>query len=314
MDYGGPRKIMRNKIKHKKITWIDIENPQPSDVEFLREKFHFDPIDMEEINKPTYRPKAEDRDDYIFLVLHFPVYNSKKKATVSCEMEIFITEDHLITLHPLPIPPLKSAFEGCENHTSVAKKYMEKTTGHLLYYLIERLFDSCFPKIDDIAEKIDRIEDHIFQGREKEMVKEISIVQRDILDFRRTLKPQQSVLESLATMQSKVLQKKLQMYFRDIIGSNMRIWNALETHKETIEALKDTNESLLSNKISEIMKILTIMTFFALPLTVVSSYFGMNVFAESSAINHPFTPIAILGAMVLIIVTMIAYFKKKKWL
>lgn len=305
---------MRKQIAHKKLTWIDIENPQTSDTEYLREEFHFDPIDLEEINRQTYRPKAEDRGDYVFIVLHFPVYDSEKQATICSELEIFLTKDVLISVHPTSIPPLESAFEGCNNHNSVTDKYMEKSSGHLLYYLMERLFDSCFPKLDHIAERINKIEDDIFQGKEKEMVKEISIVHRDILDFRKTIKPQQLTLESLATMDSEVLPKKLQPYFRDIIGSNIRAWNALEDHKETIEALKETNESLLSNKISEIMKVLTIISFVTLPLSVISDYFGMSVFNKIPSMNNPSTPLIILTLMIIVEIAMIAYFKRKKWL
>ncbi|MFH1175211.1 MAG: magnesium transporter CorA family protein [bacterium] len=305
---------MRNKVEYKKIVWIDIEKPQPSDTEFLREQFQFNPLDLEEINRPTYRPKAEDHGNYIFIVLHFPIYNPKKKTTVAAELEFFLTKTHLISVHSSAIPPLQTAFEGCCNHSSVVQRYMEKTTGHLLYYLVERLFESCFSKLDNIAEKINKIEDKIFQGKEKEMVKEISIIHRDILDFRRTLKPQEATLESLATMKSSILNGKLQIYFRDTIGSNIRAWNTLENHKETIEVLKSTNESLLSNKISEIMKTLTIVSFLTFPLSVIAGFFGMNVFDGAGYISHPFAPLAILGIMIATTLLMLIYFKAKKWL
>lgn len=305
---------MRNKIQHKNLTWIDIEKPQTSDIEYLRDTFKFDPLDLEEINRLTYRPKADDHGSYIFIVLHFPVYDSEKENTRGAELEIFITKDHLITIHPLAMPPLKSAIEGCKKHISIIERYMGNSTGHLLYFIIERLFDSCFPKLDRIAEKINDVEDHIFNGNEKEMVKEISLAQREVLDFRRALKPQRSILESLAMMDSEILPKKLQPYFRDLIGSNIRVWNTLENHKETIEALKDTNESLLSNKISEIIKILTIVSFTTLPLSVVANYFSMSVFNDIAIMNHPAVPALILAGMAVLTLALLTYFKKKKWL
>jgi len=296
------------------MTWIDIERPQPSDIEYLREIFHFDPLDLEEINRLTYRPKADNHGDYVFIVLHFPVFDPEKNITISSELEMFITKDHLITAHPLPINPLKTAFEGCQEYTSVSERYMGNSTAHLLYYLIERLFDSCFPRLDRIAEKIDSIEDRIFEGEEKEMVKEISLIQREVLDFRRTLKPQRSILESLAIMESEIFPKSLQPYFRDLIGSNIRVWNTLENHKETIKALKDTNESLLSNKISEIMKILTVVSFVTFPLSVIAGFFGMNVFDNVDFMHNPITPPILLAVMLAITIGMLIYFKKKKWL
>jgi len=306
---------MRNKIEYKKVTWIDIEKPQASDIEFLRENFHFNPIDLEEIDRMTYRPKADDHGKYIFIVLHFPYYDTDREITVSSELELFITKTHLITTHPFPIPPLTSAFEGCRNHTSVAERYMGQATGKLLYHLMERLFDACFPKLDRIAERIDEIEQNIFKGREKEMVKEISLIQREVLSLRRILKPQRSILESLATTDNTdILPKKFQIYFRDIIGSNIRVWNALENHKETIEALKDTNESLLSNKIGEIMKVLTVISFVTFPLSVITGFWGMNVFENVSWINSLFVAPAIFVFMILTTVLMITYFKRKRWL
>jgi len=306
---------MRNEIEYKKVTWIDIEKPQASDIEFLREKFHFNPIDLEEIDRMTYRPKADDHGKYIFIVLHFPYYDTAKESTISSELEIFITKTHLITTHPFPIPPLTSAFEGCKNHVSVAERYMGQTTGQLLYHLMNRLFDACFPKLDLIAERIDKIEQDIFKNKEKEMVKEISLVQREVLNLRRILKPQRSILESLATADNaEILPKKFQIYFRDIIGSNIRVWNALENHKETIEALKDTNESLLSNKIGEIMKILTVVSFVTFPLSVITGFWGMNVFENISWINSVLVAPIIFLFMIITMTLMIVYFKRKKWL
>jgi len=172
--------------------------------------------------------------------------------------------------------------------------------------------ESCFPKLDHISQKLDYIEKEIFAEHEKEMVLEISLVKRDILNFRRTMKPQRSVLESLAQKDYRFVDPKLKAYFQDLIGTNIRIWNSLESTKEMIEALEATNNSLLSNKLDLTMKVLTIFSATMLPMTVYS-----NILAMSADIPFGKNPNAFwihLAIMLFVSLITITIFKVRKWL
>lgn len=301
-------------IESKKITWLDIKEPKEEDIEFLRENFDFHPLILEELMPPSVRSKVEAYDGYLYLVFYFPVFDKKTRQTRPRELDILVTKDTLITSHYQSILPLKALFDQCNLYDEAKEKFMNKNAGYLLYYLIDQMLSACLPKLDHITENIEKIEEDIFRGKEKEMVNEISIVKRDILNLSKALKPQKSILESLILKGPELLGKRLKVYLRDLLGDYERVWNNLSSQKEMIDSLQETNESLLSHKISEIIKILTIVSFITFPLAVVAGIFGMNVFANIGFINWPYTFWAIIGIMMLSALIMFAVFKKKRWL
>jgi magnesium transporter len=189
---------------------------------------------------------------------------------------------------------------------------MKESPGALLRYVIEMLFESCFPKLDHISEKLDYIEKEIFADHEKEMVLELSLAKRDILNFRRTMKPQKSVLESLVKTDYRFIEPALKPYFQDLIGTNIRIWNNLESAKETIESLEATNNSLLSNKLDMTMKVLTLFSAILLPLTVYSNVMSMSLNIPLHTNGNAFW--IHIGIMLLVAVFTMTIFKIKKWL
>jgi len=183
---------------------------------------------------------------------------------------------------------------------------------HLLHDIIEVLLDSCFPRLNHIGQKLDYIETQVFADKEKEMVFEISVLKRDILNFRRTLKPQRSILESIVQKNHPFIPTDIKIYFQDLIGTNIRLWNILESQKETIEALEATNNSLLSNKLDLTMKVLTIFSAILLPMTVYSNMLAMSATIPFSGSPHAFWIHA--GFMAIISLTTITIFKIKQWL
>lgn len=301
-------------IKTEKTTWLDIKEPKQEDIKYLKENFDFHPLVLEALIPPSLRSRVEAYDDYLYLVLYFPVFDKQTRRTRPRELDILATKDTLITSHYQTILPLKALFDQCNLYDEAKQKYMKKNPGYLLYYLIEHLLEACLPKLDHITENIEKIEENIFKGKEKEMVTEISIVKRDILNFSKALKPQKSILESLLLKGPEFLGKHLKVYFRDLLADYERVWNNLSSQKEMIESLRETNESLLSNKISEIIKVLTIISFITFPLGVVVGIFGMNVFHNIRFVEWPYTFWIIIGVMILSSLIMFAVFKKKKWL
>lgn len=299
-------------ITFKKITWIDLAKPGADDILYLQENFNIHPLAIEEFVTPTIRPKATQYDNCIFLTVHIPLFDVKSRSTYPGELDILITESHLITGHDSEIYQLSNFFQSLEESEGKRRLFMDKTPAHLLYHLLQILMESCFPKLDHITNNINRIEEEVFNGNEKEMVFEISIVKRDILGFRRTLKPQRSILESIIQKENHLVPQDLKPYFTDLIGTNIRLWNILENSKETIESMEETNNSLLSNKLNHTMKVLTIFSAIMLPMTVYS-----NVLAMSADIPFGKNPSGFwihIGIMGLISFTTISTFKLKKWL
>ena len=300
------------KIKHNNVTWVDFPSPGADDVSYLREHFDIHPLTIEEFFTPTYRPKATSYSNCIFLTIHIPLFDSKNRTTYSGELDIVLTEHHLITGHIDHIFELDTFFGELKKSEEKRTEYMGKTPVHLLYSLLEILLESCFPRLDHIHENLLNIENQVFNGKEKEMVYEISVVKRDILNFRRTLKPQKHIIESLAQMKSPLIPSDLAPYFQDLIGTNIRLWNALESNKETVESMEETNNSLLSNKLDVTMKVLTVFSAVMMPMTVYSNVLAMSTDIPFGKSPHAF--IIHTTIMIMISAFTIITFKLKKWL
>lgn len=299
-------------IRLSKFRWVDFDEPDADDVVKLRKEYDLHPLVVEEFSMPTLRPKAEEYDTCMYLAVHIPLFDEVSRITYPGEIDIVITKDALITSHDHPILQVEELFEKLRNDEAAKEKYLGEGPAFLLRYLLEMLLESCFPKLDHISEKLDHIENEIFAGHEKEMVFEISVVKRDILNFRRTMKPQRSVLESLAQKDFKFIDSKLKPYYQDLIGTNIRVWNTLESAKETIESLEATNNSLLSNKLDMTMKVLTIFSAILLPLTVYS-----NIMSMSTNIPLHSNPLAFwIHVFIMLVIAVFTFlvFKIRKWL
>lgn len=303
-------------IKTKKLTWIDIEKPNEKDVEYLRKNFNLHPKVLEEYLPPIKRAKVEVFEDHIFAILQFPLFKRKSGQISSGELDILITKDTLITSHQEVFPQLKKFFDDCSLHDQIRKEYMNQTPAHLLYYILDKIIDSRLLMLDGIAEKIDMIEEQVFKGKEKEMVEEISKTKRDIFNFREATKPQRTLFENLNKAMVEIFPQfnNLNFLTTEIMGSEREVWNTLENQKEMLEAIEETNNSLLSYKISDIVKILTIVSFITFPLGVVAGIFGMNVFHNVGFVYNPYTYLIIIGIMIIAAGIMVIIFKKKKWL
>jgi len=304
---------MLKSIQYNDIAWVDIKNPKQTDIRYLRENFDFHELVLEELFSHGHRPKVEHHDSYLFLVLYYPSFDKKSKGTLPKELEIIATKTHLITAHTGDILPLAALFEKLQTHEESRREYMSETIGHLLFWIIRGILENTLTKLEHIEQKVEYIEDKIFRGEERKMVFEISVVKRGIIDFRRVLAPQTSVIESLALEGTQFFGPELEPHFQDLRGTFGMIWNDIEEYRETIYALSQTNESLLSTKTNEIIKVLTVFSVASLPLSLLVNIWGMNMK------GMPLTESGvgfwiILGAMGVILVAMFVYFKKKKWL
>jgi magnesium transporter len=303
---------MRKIIKGPKITWVDIQDPTLEDIEYLKQNFKFHPLILGELIPPGHRPKVERYKNYLFMILYYPVHSKEKRETRSRELDIIVTKDVLITSHYKSIVPLRALFDKCNLYPELKKRYMKWNAGYLLYLLLSSLWKSCLVKLDRINARIEAIEGEMFQGKEKEMVQEISVVKTDIINFWRIVEPQGEILDSLSKEGVTFFGERFAPYFSDIVGTYRQAWNSLKTFKETILALEDTNQSLLSTKINEIIRILTVFSVILLPLTLIASIWGMNVFLPFS--NSPTGFGIIITIMVILMGFLIVYFRKKKWL
>jgi len=309
-------KIGMRQIKYNKLTWVDIKGPKEKDLDFLRKTVKLHPSTIHQYLPSLKRSKVESFDNYLFIVFHFPVFSRITRCTVAQELDIILTKNLLITSHKGELPALNDFFNGLLLHDPLRKRYFRKTISHIFFHLLDNLIDSCLPMLDHISENIDNIENQVFKNREKEIVSEICVVKRDIVNFERIIKPQEAVLKVLSEKISKFFprEKTVNFYSEELLSSQREVRRILDIHWEMIHSLDSTNQSLLSYKTSSIMRILTIISFITFPLGVIAGFFGMNIFHNLPFINNPYTFWMVILSMIAVVITMVIYFKKKRWL
>ncbi len=304
-------------VRFGDLRWINIEHPGPAERAWLEEHFEFHPLDYEDVLSRNQRPKIDEYEDYLFIVLYFPVFDKTVGRLNAAELDIFIGPDFLITLPNTQIPPVEYLFERCRTHQDVRAAMLSKGSGYLLYKIVDDSFDYCFPMLRKIGNKLERLEEDIFEGRSEEVVRDISNSKQEIINFRKVIRPQRAVLRDLERTKQRYLAEDLEVYFDDIVDASERIWDMLENFKEVIEALEDTNESVLSHRVNEVLRVLTAFSVIILPLTLLASIFGMNLGLPGGA--DPATGAhtgfwVIVGVMIAVLVAMVGYFRKRGFL
>jgi magnesium transporter len=297
------------------LTWIHLDPPiDPETVNDLRARFGWHPLDVEDVLSKRQRPKVDDYvdDGYLFGVLHFPAYDKNIQRLNAGELDFFIGPDYLVTISNVQLNPVTRLFTRLQEDERMRDNLFSRGSGRLLYEILDDLFDYCFPILDKIAYKLDSIEDDIEDRRSEEIVSDISKVKQEIISFRKIVKPQRPALRLLERHIERFLPEDLELYFDDLVDASERIWDLLDNYKEVVEALESTNESVISHRQNDVLRVLTIFSVVLLPLTLISGIFGMNVLFPGEHTHTAFW--IIVGLMVGTIVSMVAFFKYKRWL
>lgn len=297
-------------LTHNNTTWIDLSSPTKEDIAYVRKNFRIHPIALEEFLTPTIRARATHYGKTLFFTIHVPLFDQKNRRTFPAEIDVILTSNRLITGHHASIIEVTALFEKLRRSPKKREDIMT-TPANLLYILINEVLEACFPRLNHVIQNVDNVEHQISQGKEQEMVQEISVVKRDILNFRRILSPQQSVLESIAATDTTLIPVDLRPYYSDLVGTNRRIWNTIESAKETIESLEDTNNSLLSNKINKKMRIMTFFSVLFIPASLYANIISMH---ESSPFaKSPYGFYIHLSIITTIAIITFVIFRIKKW-
>src|SRR5918996_2268435 len=238
------------------LRWVNIERPSPLECAWLEEQFDFHPLDLEDVLSRNQRPKIDEYDDYLFIVLHFPVFDRNVGRLNAGELDLFVGRDFIVTIPNQPLQPVEYLFERCRQKEELRDQLFSRGSGFVLYRIVDDGFDYCFPMLRKIGNKLDALEDEIFEGRSEDIVRDISNAKQEIINFRKVIRPQRPVLRDLEKLQSRFLTppeegEGLEIYFDDIGDAHERIWDMLENYKEVVQALEESNESYISHRVNE---------------------------------------------------------------
>lgn len=298
------------------LKWIHVVRPDKKDIEYLKNIHNFHNLVLESIENPTFHSLFEEFEDHFFFVAHFPViYRGWEKNDI-VELDFLITKEFVVTVAYQDFKNLEEIIEDVRSNSEIRNHLKTKNSAILLHYIIDKLFSKLLSHLDVVEEELDTIEDLIFQKRSKKktgIVENISNARMDILDFWRTVRPQQAVFKVLSEKVKQIYDNSAEPYFVDLLNTEERIRNIVENQKETIESLHQTNESLMQSSTNNIISLLTIFSTIILPLNFIASVWGMN---------HSFLPLRdgaydfwiVISGMGALAVLMLAVFRKIRWL
>jgi magnesium transporter len=298
-------------VEAEGLRWINIERPRAADRAWLEEHFDFHPLDYEDVFSRNQRPKVDEYEGYLFVVLHFPVYDKRVNRLNAAEVDIFVGPDFLVTLPNEPLPPLEYLFERCRSNEELREDLFGMGAGYLVYKVVDACVDASFPMLRKIGLKLERLEEDIFEERNAEVVRDLSNAKQEIINFRKIVRPQRAALRDLERTK-RYLTGELDIYFDDINDASERVWDMLENFKEVVEGLEATNEAVLSHRLNDVLRVLTAFSVILLPMTLIASIWGMNVHVPGQGTTHAFW--AIIATILVTLIAMVLWFRRRGWL
>lgn len=298
-------------LKVKNTRWVSLVKPSREELQELERQFsQIHALAMEDLLSPTIRPFVENYETHLYLVLRFPRFLEHEHRTVAYEIDFILFHDTIITVQYDDIPVVENLWHKCENEEPQVQSRYGKTPVHILYYLLRGFFAQSLRELDSIQEKIDVMEEEIFSGREKEILEDIALLKRNVLDFRRAAKPQLITLESLTAKGLEFYGAQFRPFLVDIGNEYLRVWNLLENHKETLDALYETNNSLLATKTNNAVLAFTILAFISFIPTAVANIYGMNIALPLADRENAFVAVLSIMAMLTLFVFIILKWRK----
>lgn len=301
---------------YKNLVWVDLERPTAEEARKLMTEFNLHPLVAEELVDPTIRPKVEMHSGYIYLILHFPTVRRlrHKKEIEQQEVDFIIGKNFIITSRYDIVDPLHRFAKLFEVNSILERdgNGIGDHAGFLFFYMVSHLYTSLLREIETLNDSIQDIETRIFKGEEREMVMQISNVSRELLDFKRAINLHREVLASFEIAGRRFFGEDFNYYLKAISGEYYKVDNAARSSSELIAELRDTNNSLVSTKQNETMRILTIAAFLTLPASVVTSFFQIGA-RHMPIVGLPDDWAIILGISLATTLLLFAIAKAKKW-
>ena len=297
------------------LTWLNVEKPTRRELDYLAQEFQFHPLDLDDCLSRIQRPKIDEYEEYLFIVFHFPLFRKEAGVTVASQVSVFIGGNYLVTIHDGVLKPLVKLFADCQTNEATRDANM-KSSGYLLYRITDMLVDYCLPIANKIMQNLETAEDDIFDTRKiGGVVREISLLRRDIISNRRVIWSMKAVIGSLEHKTERYATENLEVFWGDVVDHVDKTWDTLDECKEIIEGLHAAQSSLSSHHTNETMRILTVITTTMMPLTLVASIYGMNIALPKMGHESSFASFAIIiSIMVVAIILMLLFFRSRRWI
>ena len=263
------------------------------------------------------RPKIDEYDDYLFIVLHFPVFDRAVGRLNAGELDIFVGRDFLVTIPNQPLQPVEYLFERCRQKEELREQLFSRGSGYLLYRIVDDSFDYCFPMLRKIGNKLDALEDEIFEGRSEDIVRDISNVeagdhqlpQGDPPAAARAARPREAQAAASSPPTTASSRSTSTTSATPTSGSG----TCSRTTRRSSRRSRRRTSRCISHRVNDILRVLTSISVIVLPLTLIASIWGMNVGVPGEG-DHDRLLRRSSARMVVLLVGMVAYFRRRGWL
>ena len=302
------------------FVWYDVESPTSDDVAQLREEIRIHPLILKELVPQVRHPKLDHYGTHLFLVITIPILERDPEEPEFYEvrleeLDLIFGKSWLVTNHYRPIDVVDNLFPKSDGDGSkgVNMQYLDSTPASIVYALLSRIMQNSIHSLGIIEERLEKAERSVFHGSERTMVRELSELRRDIIDFRRALSPMRPVFHALDDAGPALFEEGTRPYFRTLTSKIEQISTILKMLKETVEALEETNQALLTTHTNDVIRLLTVFTAVLLPPTLIGTIFGMNILPTYVKDTPTFFWL-LISAMAASIIVPLWWLRKRRWI
>ena len=301
-------------IKKGKINWINLIRPSEKELAALKKEFGIHPIIIEELSQQSARSKVEIYGNYMYIVYHLPVYDSKERVSKRGEIDFLVIKNTVITVTYEPLEPIQILEEKIEENEPYKERLLSADTARLFYYLMESCLLFSLRQLQHIDEKVEDIRNNLFQNKEKSLLEKISYVKRDLLSYYLITKSQTSIFNSLNKVGPDFFGGHTKVYFSDLEGDFLKVMQSCENYKETIDSFEHTNTQMLTIRMTKVMQRFSVLAFLTFPIMVFLALFTINTSSRPIVGHTPYDFWILAGIVVGALLIMTIIFKKKDWL
>lgn len=290
--------------------WVDLNQPTPDESRILTDVFHFHDLAIEDAMSESHHPKVESYGEYLYLILHGIDFSAKDHCFRTKDIDFFLGARFLVTVHPGVSRSIGKINEICRRNDRV----LGEGPAILLHRIVDTMVDSYRPEVEELAQRLDKLEDEVFVKPNPQLARRILNFKKDIASLRQVVLPQRDAVGRLARREFPLITEQIAYRFRDVHDHLVRMTDEAMFFQDRITGILDAHLSAVSNQLNSVMKVLTIIATLFMPLTVLTGVYGMNVPLPHLPGGENAQFWWILGMMIGMSAAMLAYFRRKGWI
>jgi len=293
----------------EQFVWLDLQAPQEADIALLRDEFKFHALAIEDATRHHERPKVDSYDGYYFLVFYAISYDERRNRLSSEAINLFVGSNYLVSVHHDEISAIDETIKRWQKDA----EQFGHDAGALLYALLDTITDEYFPVIDRLADRVEGIEEQIFERFSEDALQDVFSLKRDLLSIRRIVAPERDVLNILIRREVPIFDRNAILYLQDVYDHIVRITDSIDTYRDLLSSALDAFLSVQSNRLNQIVKVLTIASIVLMSDALIAGIYGMN-FEFMPELHWRYGYPFALGLMVMVSVGLVVYLRRRKWL